>query len=137
MEPEPFLMRLPKDVDLLDAITEAFRARETPKAAFNVIGAVDKAVLGFYTEAREYVNKEFTDRYEIVSCSGNVSEKDGAIFVHAHVVLSGADYKCIGGHLMPGTIIFAAELFGIPVSGPVPVRKYDEPTGLALWEGGR
>jgi hypothetical protein len=131
---EPFLTRLPMGEDLLKAISDAFRDRAIRKATFTAIGAVTHAVLGFYnTETREYVNKEVSGQFEIAACSGNVSEKDGEIFVHAHVILSGADYQCLAGHLQPGTTIFAAELHGIPVPGSVPVRTFDEPTGLALW----
>lgn len=129
----PFLARLPKGDDLLEAITREFRERLIRKGAFSAIGAVTRATLGYYDESRQYVNREFQGRYEIAACTGNVSEKDGEVFVHAHVVLSGHDYGCVAGHLMPGTEIFAAELYGTPVPGDVPVRAFDEPTGLALW----
>jgi uncharacterized protein len=132
-ETKPFLIRLPKEDDLLEAITRAFRDLNIRKAAFNLIGAVTRATVAYYAPSREYVKKEFEGMFEIVSCTGNVSERDGEIFVHAHVILSDHDYKCFAGHLMPGTTIFAAELFGVPVPGEVPVRLYDEPTGLALW----
>jgi uncharacterized protein len=131
---EPFLARLPKGDDLLEAITREFLERSIPKAAFNVIGAVALAALGYYDpQTRRYVNREFEGPLEIVACMGNVSEKEGKIFVHAHVTLSGEDYRCIGGHLMPGTEIFAAELYATPLPGKTPVREFDEPTGLALW----
>ncbi len=104
------------------------------KAGFTVIGALDHCVLGYYDFiGRQYQSREFPDPIEIVSCMGNVSEKDGEIFVHAHMVVAGEDYQCHGGHLMPGSSIFAAELFATPVPGAVPVRTFDEPTGLALW----
>ncbi len=129
-----FLVRLSTGSDLLDAIATAFKERQIRKAAFNAIGAVTHAVLGFYdADSRLYVSKEFPGQWEIVSCSGNVSVKEGDVFVHAHVVLSGHDFKCAGGHLMPGTLIFAAELYGSSVPGPVPVRSFDDTTGLALW----
>lgn len=130
---QSFLLRLPKDVDLLDAITDAFKKQGIRKAAFNVIGAIEGAVLGFYNAEHKYVNKTFEGQFEVVSCIGNVSEKDGDVFVHAHIIISDSECNCFGGHLMPGAIIFAAELFGISVPGEIPVRKLDEPTGLTLW----
>ena len=45
---EPFLARLPKGEDLLDALTQAFRDRLITKASFSLIGAVSRAVLGYY-----------------------------------------------------------------------------------------
>ena len=131
---DPFLMRLPTGDDLLEAITRAFRNRSINKAAFTVIGAVRSAVLGFYNpDTRKYQNREFPEDLEIVACVGNVSLKDGEIFVHAHATLSGENYECVGGHLMPGTEIFAAELWAIPIPGEAPARQFDDRTGLALW----
>lgn len=135
---EPFLVRLPQGDDLLDAITSAFRERSIRKAGFSVIGLLSRSVLGYYDEnSRRYNTREFEDPLEIVSCLGNVSEKDGEILVHGHIVLAGADYRCVGGHLMPGCVIFAGELYGAPVPGPVPVRRFDEATGLYLWSASR
>jgi uncharacterized protein len=129
----PILVRLPTGEDLLEAITGVFRELSFRKGAFTVIGAVTRATLGYYGVTHQYSNREFHGMLEIAACAGNVSEKDGDIFVHAHIVLSGEDYQCIGGHLMPGTEIFAAELFATPVPGLPLVRRFDEATGLALW----
>ena len=131
---EPFLVALSAGDDLLGAITQAFRERLMRKAAFNLIGATTRAVVGYYDAvARDYKTRQFDEFQEIVACMGNVSEKDGDIFVHAHIVLAGENYGCVGGHLMPGTVIFVGELYGFPVPGPVPVRIFNETTRLALW----
>lgn len=131
---EPFFARLPKDADLLDSITGAFKERSISKASFTLIGAVEGAILAYYDhQERTYKSKQFSGLMEITSCSGNVSFKDGQIFVHAHIILAGHDFQCYGGHLMQGAKIFAAELHGVPVSGETPERKFDDPTGLFLW----
>src|SRR5271157_1398300 len=131
---DPFLVRLPTGDDLFEAITRVFRERSVRKATFTVIGATSRAVLGYYDQdVKEYRMKAFDVPQEIVACMGNVSEKDGEVFVHAHIVLADEDYACVAGHLMLGTVIFAAELSATPVPGPVPVRVFDETTRLALW----
>lgn len=131
---QPFLVRLPMGEDLLDAVTREFENRSVRKAAFFVIGAVQGAVFGFYDPGtKKYLNREFAGDFEIVSCTGNASEKDGKTFVHAHAIFSGEDYACFGGHLMQGSRIFAAELHVVPIPGSIPVRGFDEPTGLYLW----
>jgi hypothetical protein len=132
--PEPFLVGLPEDDDLLEAITRTFREREIRKAAFSLIGAVKRGALGYYDlSAKQYKTREFEGLLEIVACAGNVSERDGDVFVHAHAVFSGADYGCVGGHLIPGNVIFVGELYGTPVPGPVPVRVMNPAIGIALW----
>jgi len=129
-----FLVRLPTGEDLLEALTSEFQKRSIRKAAFGVIGAVAGATLGYYDQAaKQYRNKEFQGHFEVLACVGNVSEKEGQIFVHAHALLAGADYICFGGHLMPGTPIFAAELYATEVLGKPPVRCLDAHTGLFLW----
>lgn len=131
---DSFLTRLPINEDLLGAITQEFTKRNIRKAGFKLIGAVTTAVVGcFDPEKKMYSNKEFHGFFEIITCQGNVSEKDGEIFVHAHIGLAGHDYICFGGHLMPGTKIFVAELEGAPISGTPLVRKLDSSVGIALW----
>lgn len=129
-----FLALLPKGADLLESITNEFKSRSVRKAGFSLIGALDKAVMGYYDPvARVYNYREFAGPLEIVSCIGNVSEKDGEIFVHAHIVVSGDDFLCYGGHLAAGCPIFAAELIASQIPGAAPKRGFDEPTGLFLW----
>lgn len=129
-----FLVRLPMGEDLLGAITSEFQKRSVQKASFQVIGAVANAVLGYYDcDAKEYRFREFQGHFEILACVGNVSRKDGEVFVHAHITLAGPDYAAFGGHLMSGSSIFAAELAGTPVPGHPHVREFDGPTGLYLW----
>jgi uncharacterized protein len=132
---DSFLVGLRRGEDLLGALNSLFRSRGTTNAAFNVIGVVSHAILGFFDPSiRQYRTKGFSGHHEIVSCMGNVSEKDGEPFVHAHIVLAGEDFGCLGGHLMPGTVIFVSEVAVFPMSGPALARKLDEQTQLALWE---
>jgi uncharacterized protein len=131
---QPFLVRLPKGAGLIEAIGEEMRRRKLGNAFFSVIGALESPVIAFYDfSSRTYENRTLKGLFEIVNCSGNVSQKEGQIFVHAHVVLSGEDYVCLGGHLMQGGSIFAAELFVQPVAGESLKRAYDDETGLFLW----
>lgn len=130
----PFLCRLPKQADLLQALTKAFVDRGIDTGSFFVLGAVTSATIGFYDlDKREYEIRIFDGHYEIVHCAGNISLRDGKIFVHAHIAVAGKDFVCFGGHLMEGTPIFAAELSAFPFAGDALVRAYDKATGLFLW----
>ena len=70
---------------------------------------------------------------EIVSMYGNISLKNGKPFVHAHVVLSDKKGNARGGHLLPGSSVFACELTIEEFEGPELIRGFDERTGLTLW----
>jgi predicted DNA-binding protein with PD1-like motif len=58
---------------------------------------------------------------------------DGEVYLHIHAVFGRNDCSCIGGHLLDATISGACELF-IEDLGVKAGRKYDEETGLNLYE---
>ena len=61
--------------------------------------------------------------------------RDGNPFVHAHVTLADNAGHAYGGHLAPGTTIFACEFVLEVLSESVLERTFDETTGLYLWKG--
>ena len=131
--------RLEKGADIINAL-ETFCAQQQIKAAWvNVIGALDKATISYYDQKQhQYFHLPLHGEYEIVSCSGNISLKDGNPFAHLHMVLSDTDYVTYGGHLWPGTVsVFAAEFVLFTLEGEAGqadlMRCADIETGLALW----
>ncbi len=129
-----FLERLSHGADLLESLTD-FCARNSIRCGFiSVIGATSEATIGYYDQARHsYERKTFREEMEIVSCTGNVSLKDGAPFLHLHAVLSDSKLATFGGHVFPGSKLFAAEAFIQELAGEPRTRKPDSVTGLALW----
>jgi len=129
------LERLPHGSDLLEAITTLARREKIRAGSVSAIGAVQKARIGFYDQkARQYRERDIKKPMEICSCLGNVSLKEGEIFVHAHVTLADSQGRVVGGHLAPGTIIFAAECRITELKGESLKRSYDDITGLSLWQ---
>ena len=128
------MARLPGGSDLLEELTQLATELGMNAGTVQVIGAVSSLVLGYYhQDRREYETLELPGHWEIASGLGNVSIRDGVPFVHVHIVASGSDGRAVGGHLMPGTIVFAAEAYVRALDGEPPVRRPDEGTGLALW----
>jgi len=100
----------------------------------SAIGAVQKARLGYYDQQRrQYRFFELDQNLEVASLTGNISVHDGKAMVHAHVTLCDPTGKTYGGHLAPGTIVFACEFAVMVLEGPEFVRDYDQTTGLNLW----
>lgn len=127
------LVRLDHGADLVDQISKLAVDEGILVGSFSALGALTQAEIAFYDqESHEYSELLVEENSEIVSCTGNVSIRDGKPFVHAHVVLAYSEGKTIGGHLLSGKI-FAAELFLIELLGEPMVRKSDETTGLYLW----
>lgn len=132
---QPMLVRLPKGADLLAALKDACATRGIAKASVQVIGALERATLGYYLQdERRYVSYELAEHCEVLCGAGNVSLKDGECFVHLHLALSRPDGSCLGGHALEGCPIFAAEALILPVPGAELSRGFDEATGLQLWQ---
>jgi uncharacterized protein len=128
-------VRLTHGADLLDELSTACAGLGARAGTLEVIGAVSTLVLGYYDQDRkEYASLSFDGAWEIASGVGNISVLDDEPFVHLHVVASGDDGRCVGGHLMPGCTVFAAEASITTLEGHAPPeRELDGATGLKLW----
>ena len=129
------LVRLTQGEDLLEELTAACAEAGARSGTIEVIGAVSSLVLGYYhQDRREYESHTFDGAWEIASAVGNISMLEDQRFVHLHVVASGADGRCVGGHLMPGCAVFAGEAAITALEGhAAPGRELDGGTGLKLW----
>jgi predicted DNA-binding protein with PD1-like motif len=126
--------RLAHDSDVVAELTRICAEKGISAGRVEVIGAVKRARVGFYDQAaRQYRYRDFDEPMEILSAVGNISMKDGAPFVHAHVTLGDGSDRAWGGHLCEGTIVFAAEFRIEELLDVTLSRVPDETTGLALW----
>jgi len=131
-----FIGRFDYKADLLASLTDICKKEKIRLGVFNVIGALTCAKLGYYKQdEKKYTECVSLDKkLEITSCMGNISLMDSEIFVHAHVTLADHKGACYGGHLMPGSIIFAAEYYIQELTGAELNRIHDPETGLHLWK---
>jgi len=130
-----FIGKLSHNADLLQEITDLCVKENITLGRVEGIGAVQKARVGYYNQgSREYQFIEYDQHLEVIKLTGNVSIKDNAPFVHAHITLSDDKGNAFGGHLASGTIIFAFEIILQAFEGPELSRGYDEDTGLPLWK---
>jgi len=122
--------------DLLESITGLCEKENIRLGTFSVIGALTSVKLGYYKQdEKKYVECASLDKkLEIASCIGNISLKDSRIFVHAHITLADHKGACYGGHLVPGSSIFAAEYCVTELLGKELHRERDPETGLPLWQ---
>jgi hypothetical protein len=128
--------RLEHGGDLLEQIAAVADAHGMAMAEVRAIGALQRAELAFYEQdAKRYEGHVIERPVELLALAGNISRRDGATAVHAHLVLGEADGACIGGHALPGCVVFACELVLEELVGEPLERGFDETTGLPLWEG--
>ena len=129
-----FIGKLSYGSDLLEEITDICQKEHIQLGRIEALGAVQRARLGFYDQqTHEYQFLVLDQPLEITKLTGNVSLKDGNPFVHAHITLADKAGNAYGGHLAPGTIVFAGELMLETFDGPMLERGFDETTGLHLW----
>jgi len=130
-----FMGKLKSGGDLLEELTSICVQNDIRLGRVEAFGAVKKAKIGFYDQqSREYNFMEIDKPMEITNLIGNVSMRDGKPMVHAHITASDSLRNAYGGHLSPGTIVFACEFIMNSYDGPDYVRDYDEQTGLPLWK---
>ena len=121
--------------DLISEIERVCRKRNIKTGWFNAIGALKNVTYGFYDQKlKEYKKFSHKNPCEITSCIGNVSILEDKIFIHAHINFADEKGNVKGGHLYKGDI-FAAEVVIFPYD-KILERKFDEITGLKLWDSG-
>ena len=135
VKPKEVIMgRLSHGGDLLEEISNMCLKENIQLGWIEALGAVKRARLAFYNqETHEYDFFPTDQPLEITKLVGNVSLKDGHPFIHAHITLADKAGHAYGGHLAPGTVIFACEFRLEVYDGPGIKREFDEATGLPLW----
>lgn len=126
--------RLATGSDLVAEIERLCAERSVLAATVEVIGAVRRGRFAYYEQAEQrYRELESELHHEIVGFIGNVSEREGRPFLHAHATFADADGATVGGHLLKGIEVFAAEVVVRELRDVALVRLHDAETGLALW----
>ena len=128
------IVKLEKDTDLLDSLTNYAKENNIQAAEINFIGAVQSAkVLYFNQEKKKYDEHIMDQPYEVLSGIGNISLLDDKPFVHVHVVLADSTGKAFGGHLDKGTKVWLIEAFIHEVDSKNLVRNFDKNICLGVW----
>ena len=131
---QKIFFRVEKGEELVEQIKILCQNEKIGLGNISGIGATDKVVLGlFVTKTKEYVSKEYNGDHEITSCLGNVTKKDGDVYLHLHANIVGIDGNVNGGHLTSAVI--SATFEGVmEVSGGTVDRFFDEEVGLNLMD---
>jgi predicted DNA-binding protein with PD1-like motif len=129
-----FLGRLSYGEDLLEGLERISHEKGVEVGVFQAMGATKSAKVAAYDQERqEYRTFAIEGPRELISCMGNISLREGRVAIHAHVALADEEGRMVAGHLMPGTHIFACEVFLQELLGESLHREKDVETGLPLW----
>ncbi len=131
-----YLLRLMRGEEIHESLTAFARDQGLRGAAVRGIGAVEEVEVGyFHRDRKSYERRVLPGIHELLSLSGNLSGKDGEPFLHAHVVLMGADFTLSGGHLFRAVVAVTGEI-AVVLADLDLVRTPDPDLGLALLEPG-
>lgn len=127
-----YILSLDNHVSLMNALKAFCDERGILSGRISGIGAVNSATFRYLNPAtKAYVDKSFDEQMELTAIEGNISRKEGEVYLHVHVTASRSDYSCIGGHLLDARINGACELFIEDYDLPAG-RRLDDETGLNL-----
>ena len=131
---DKFIISIDNHQEIMSALAAFCQEQGILAGEVHGIGAVNKATLRFLNPVtKKYVDKTFEEQMEASSLVGNISEKDGKVYLHVHASFGRADYTVVGGHLLSATLNGACELVVTRFhckSG----RQFDDETGLNLYK---
>ncbi len=129
-----FVLSIDNHQEMMGALAAFCKEQGIRCGAVYGIGAVSCATFRFLDPAtKKYVDKTFEEQMELTNITGNISEKDGAVYLHVHVTAGRRDYSCVGGHLLSTVINGACELV-VERFDAAAGRYFDEETGLNLYK---
>ena len=129
---DTYIVRLGVGDEICASMTALAEKEKIALAELSGIGAVNAFTVGVYdTAEKKYYANEFSGAYEIVSLSGNITQKDGKPYLHLHFSAGNSAGRVFGGHLNSAVISATAEIFVRTLCGAVG-RRFDEGIGLNL-----
>ncbi len=127
--------KINKDENLLETLTEIVKKNHISLGIITGIGALQNLNFSYYLQdKKEYITKSINKPVEILNLTGNISLKNGEPFIHCHITVADENGNALGGHLAEKSKVFAFEYTIIELEGKEKIRKYDQQTGLSLWE---
>ena len=129
---DTYVIRLNKGEEVIESLKNLCRDEDIKLAEITGLGASDFVEIGvFNIYTKEYNTKVFEGMFEITSLVGNVTRKDGEVYLHIHINFGDEEGLVKGGHLVKSRISATSEIILRKIDGEVG-RKLDEEIGLNL-----
>lgn len=129
-----YMIRLDKGEEVIQAITSFCEQEGIRTASVFGLGATDYVKIGlFHTGEKKYHATVLEGPMEITSLVGNVTRKEGEVYLHFHINIADESMIVRGGHLNECRISATCELFLHVLDGEVN-RRFDEEIGLNLFQ---
>ena len=127
-----FLVRIDLNEDVMQSLKALCEKEDIRLAHVCAIGAANHAVIGVYDLKEQAYRQETLDGFmEITSLTGNVTRKDGEVYLHLHGTLADQKNVVHGGHVIELTIGATCEMFVTVLPGEAN-RVRDDQLGINL-----
>ncbi|WP_040196210.1 PPC domain-containing DNA-binding protein [Candidatus Soleaferrea massiliensis] len=126
------VLRLEPSEEIIASVGETCEKLGIRMGTVSGIGAVSRVAVGLYrVDEKRYISHSHDKALEIVGLSGNVTQKDGSVYLHLHGSFADEQGAVIGGHLNEAVVSATAEIFIRIIEGDIS-RFEDAETGLNL-----
>jgi|SRR5205085_7107157 len=117
---------------VVESLTNFARKNQLGASQFTAIGAFSEVALGFFVpDKKSYTKIILREQVEVLSMIGDITLKEGAPQLHAHVVVGRVDATAHGGHLIEAVVRPTLEV--VLTESPEHLhRTFDPESGLAL-----
>ena len=130
---DTYIVRLDRGDEIISSLTNLCKCEKIRLGSVEAIGAADHVTIGLYdVTGRQYHRHTFDEAMEITSLLGNITEKEGEVYLHLHINLCREDMSVIGGHLNECRISATCEMTVRKINGLVGRILDTETTGLNL-----
>ena len=128
-----YIIRFDRGDELITELTGLCKEENIRAGSISGLGASDEVTLGvFNLNTFQYEKTTFRGVFEIASCVGNASRKDGEVYLHLHMTVANPSTGQIyAGHLNACHISLTGEFFLHAVDAEVE-REYSDQVGLNL-----
>lgn len=131
---DSYVVRLNKGEEIISSLKQLCIDENIKLGEITGLGASDFVEIGvFNVNTKEYNTKKFEGMFEITSLVGNVTTKDGDVYLHIHINFGDEDGLVKGGHLVKATISATSEIILRIIEGNVG-RKLNPEIGLNLFD---
>ncbi len=131
---DAYVIRLDRGDEIIASITEFCKKEQVRLGTLEGLGAADHAVIGLYNVGeRQYHKTELNGPMEITSLIGNITTKDGEVYLHLHINLCDEAMAVRGGHLNECRISATSEIIVRKINGQVERLHDTEVSGLNIF----
>lgn len=131
---DTYVVRLNKGEEVIESLKDLCKNENIELAEITGFGASNLVEIGvFNVNTKEYNTKIFEGMFEITSLIGNVTRKDGEVYLHIHINFGDEEGLIKGGHLVRSIISATSEIVVRRINGKVG-RKLSNEIGLNLLE---